>query len=251
MGQLIKQAGILFLGNVVIWWVVSAIAWGCGRIFPAGIARRRIERDAATPSESRQALVYTLTRSLAALAVVQTLILTLLPQPVPGPAKPLFIVLEIVAGLVVFDLGFYLSHRLLHHRRFWRFHQVHHRYRLVNLWVRNADQVAQVLVVAVFAAPVNLVLVHIEAKIAFFVLSTVWNLLQHTGYEVFPRWRWLSRVFVTPTHHSMHHTEVDCNFAYFFTLWDDVFGTLHPANRARFLQRPVAEQPAVDGQRAA
>ena len=92
-----------------------------------------------------------------------------------------------------------------------------------------------VFVIGLFTLPINFLPIHMEAKGALLLLSTTWNLIQHLGYEVFPRAAWVRRIFVTATHHSLHHTEVDCNFGYFFAFWDDVFGTTHPTYDQRFL----------------
>lgn len=238
---LIERFGFLYVANVAVWWIVSGFVWSLGRLFRSAAIARKVEPEHAPPAETRQGVVYTLTRSLVALTAVQTIILSLLPAaPEGGPVRPLAIVLEVLAGMVVFDLAFYVSHRLLHTRWLWPLHEVHHRYRLVSFWVRNTEHVGQVFVVALFAAPVSLILADPEATIVYFLLSTSWNVIQHSGVEVFPRWPWVARVFVTSTHHSMHHTEVDCNFGYFFNFWDQVFGTLHPDYRAKFLRESEA-----------
>jgi sterol desaturase/sphingolipid hydroxylase (fatty acid hydroxylase superfamily) len=244
MQALLELFALLYVANVVTWSIVSALVWGITRVFRDGAARRRVERERPPEPQSREAAVYTLTRSLVALTVVQTVIFSLTPPSTPGPVQPGSIVLQVLAAMIVFDFAFYLAHRLLHHPRLWALHDKHHQYRIVDLWVRNADHVGQVFVVALFAAPVGLFLTDDLAKGIYFLLSTTWNVLQHCGYEVFPRWRWLSRVVITPTHHSMHHTERDCNFGYFFPFWDDVLGTTHPAYRARFLGEATASTAA-------
>lgn len=240
MLALLERFGFLYVANVAVWCIVSGCVWTLGRLFAGAARARKVEPETAPKAETRGGIVYTLTRSLVALTAVQTVILSLLPESTPGAARPLTIVLEVLAGMIVFDLAFYVSHRLLHTRWLWPLHEVHHRYRLVSFWVRNTEHVGQVFVVALFAAPVSLILAHPEATFVYFLLSTSWNVIQHSGVEVFPRWPWVARVFVTSTHHSMHHTEVDCNFGYFFPFWDYVFGTLHPDYRAKFLGGAVA-----------
>ena len=76
---------------------------------------------------------------------------------------------------------------------------------------------------------------HPQAQATLFLLNTSWNLMQHLGFEIFPRRRWIARIFVTPTHHSMHHTERDCNYAHFFAFLDTLFGSMHPEYFHRFL----------------
>ena len=239
----VETFGLLYVANVVTWSIVSSIVWGLTRVFRHGAERQRVERELPPGAQSKEALLYTLTRSLVGLTIVQTVIFSLVPSTASGPTTIGAVALQVLLAMLVFDFAFYASHRLLHRPWLWALHDKHHTYRIVNLWVRNSEHVGQVFVVALFASPVSLILTDDVAKVVYFLFSTTWNVLQHCGHEVFPRWRWLSRVVVTPTHHSMHHTERDCNFGYFFPFWDDLLGTTHPAYRERFMRGRAATQP--------
>jgi sterol desaturase/sphingolipid hydroxylase (fatty acid hydroxylase superfamily) len=178
---------------------------------------------------------------MVALSLMQGVLFMVFPMRTMEPAGPVRLVLEVLVAALAFDVLFYTAHRTLHTRAFFRFHELHHRFRLIGAWARNTDNAVQVFVIGLFTLPVNFLPMHMEAKASLLFLSTVWNLLQHLGYEVFPRAMWVRRVFITPTHHSMHHTEIDCHFGYFFAFWDDLFGTTHPAYEERFLRvRTVA-----------
>lgn len=242
----LKLFGTLYATNCALWLIVSAIPLGVGALLRSRLVSRRIEGVDIPERDPQKAVLHTFTRSLPAFALVQAAIVTLFPPQEMGPLSPHGFVIELLLGMLVFDVLFYFAHRVIHHRFLWRIHELHHRYRVVRYWARNADSASQVVFIALFAVPVNFLPLHMEVKLTMFVLSTAWNLLQHVGYEIFPRWRWISRVFVTPTHHSMHHTEVDCHYGYYFTFCDDLFGTTHPEYRERFLRGSASSaQPAV------
>jgi sterol desaturase/sphingolipid hydroxylase (fatty acid hydroxylase superfamily) len=157
------------------------------------------------------------------------------------PAGPARLLVEVLVAALWFDGLFYAAHRTLHASTLFRFHELHHRFRVVGAWARNADNAVQVFAIGLFTLPIKFLPLQAEANAVLLLLSTLWNLLQHVGYEIFPRAVWVRRVLVTPTHHSMHHTELDCNFGYFFAFWDDLFRTTHPAYEVRFLRpRTVA-----------
>ena len=58
----------------------------------------------------------------------------------------------------------------------------------------------------------------------------------HCGFEYFASRmaRWPSPMVCT-TFHDLHHSEFNCNFANFFSIWDRLLGTIHPEYDAAVL----------------
>jgi sterol desaturase/sphingolipid hydroxylase (fatty acid hydroxylase superfamily) len=78
------------------------------------------------------------------------------------------------------------------------------------------------------------------------------NLLSFTGVELMPRAladsRWFGWINAT-THHDLHHSSFQYNYGLYFTWWDRLMGTEHPAYRAQLRgHRETAAAPDAVGQ---
>jgi sterol desaturase/sphingolipid hydroxylase (fatty acid hydroxylase superfamily) len=144
---------------------------------------------------------------------------------------------QVGTTVVLLDLVAYLWHRANHRwRTLWRFHAVHHsdvhfdastafRFHpgelLISLSVR-------LIVVTVTGLP-------ILGLIAFEMLYGFSNLFVHSDIRIGHRLeRRLSRLFVTPSLHRMHHSERpevhNTNFGTIFSCWDRCGRTLREAD---------------------
>ena len=59
-------------------------------------------------------------------------------------------------------------------------------------------------------------------------LMTICSVLNHTGYEILPRWwinGFLGRHLISAAHHNLHHQRYRCNYALYFRFWDKLMGT--------------------------
>ena len=57
------------------------------------------------------------------------------------------------------------------------------------------------------------------------------TLFVHLGYEVVPlRWNksFLTGWYLSSQFHDVHHQKINCNFGGFTTIYDHIFGTVHP-----------------------
>ncbi len=132
-------------------------------------------------------------------------------------------------GLVVFmDLMFYWLHRLEHFcRLFWAVHVTHHSCENLNVSVAFRASVFQPLYRFIFFIP--LVLCGFRPIDILFVysLTQFWSIFVHT--ELIGKLGWLEYVFVTPSHHRVHHASndryLDKNMGMFLIIWDRMFGT--------------------------
>ena len=139
----------------------------------------------------------------------------------------------VVLMYVAQDAYIYWTHRLMHHKSFFRAtHAVHHN--SVNPspfssysvnWIEGMVHGIYLPIVAVLI-PINL-----WAVAVFMVVMLTGNIHGHLGYELMPRWfarNPITKWIVTPTYHSLHHQRSNCNYAPYFTWWDRWMGTDHP-----------------------
>lgn len=144
----------------------------------------------------------------------------------------------LLADILLLDLFLYAWHRANHRIGFlWRFHQVHHfdRFLDVTSAVRfHAGEVALSALVRgafVFAADVPL-----ASVLIFEIVVLTCSLFHHSngklqqGVE-----KALSFLIVTPGWHWLHHHAVrrdtDSNYATLLPLWDRIFGSANPGRR--------------------
>lgn len=151
-------------------------------------------------------------------------------------------------GILLFDLGYYLRHRIEHGwPLLWRLHRVHHSDAAMDLSTTFRTHPIDVLVgiafnlaiIALFGVPPAAVALHGLVR----QLVMAWG---HANLAPFPR---LSRaagwLIVTPAFHARHHSaahmETDSNFAIVLTLWDRLFRTISRGTK------PVARFGLGDG----
>ena len=146
------------------------------------------------------------------------------------------------AGIVVaIDLVFYWLHRMEHYCRiFWAVHVTHHSCENLNFSVAFRASVFQPLYRFIFFIP--LVMLGFKPIDILFVysLTQFWSIFVHT--EFIGKLGWLEYVFVTPSHHRVHHASnqlyLDKNMGMFLIVWDRIFGTFQE-------ERPATEYEPI------
>jgi sterol desaturase/sphingolipid hydroxylase (fatty acid hydroxylase superfamily) len=136
-----------------------------------------------------------------------------------------------VTLLLLTDMMHYWLHRLGHHCRFfWAVHVNHHTSTHFNFSVGFRSGVLEPFYSFIFFIPVALA--GFRPVDIFFMYSVcqVWAILTHT--ERVKKLGWLEYVFVTPSHHRVHHASnpkyLDKNMGTVFIFWDKLFGTFQP-----------------------
>ena len=143
------------------------------------------------------------------------------------------VIVDVVVLLLAMDVAMYFLHRLAHLRWIlpWM-HQTHHdfdRPRPLDLFVLNPFECVGfgslwLCLIAVYDASWLGMSIYLALNVAFGTLG-------HLGVEVFPVW-WTRtpglRHITTSTFHAQHHAEADYNYGFYTTVWDRLFGTLHP-----------------------
>ena len=142
--------------------------------------------------------------------------------------------LSFVGVLLLQDTYFYFIHRLFHHPLLFKwFHIGHHRSRHPTPWTSFAFDPAEAVFQALFlVAIVFTIPLHFVTAIAIIMTMTVWSVLNHLGFPLFPTsryFRWWGQWSIGPLHHSVHHRKYTKHYGLYFTFWDKLLGT-HESN---------------------
>jgi sterol desaturase/sphingolipid hydroxylase (fatty acid hydroxylase superfamily) len=137
------------------------------------------------------------------------------------------------------DAWFYGTHRLMHRPVLYRrLHRLHHRSHRPTAFAAYSFDLSEALVHAAYLPVALLVLtVHPAAILIFTTHMILRNAIGHAGVEVFPadaEGRPRLPFLTTVTHHDLHHADGRWNLGLYFTWWDRIGGTEHPAYLARF-----------------
>ncbi|WCL52750.1 sterol desaturase family protein [Gimibacter soli] len=142
-----------------------------------------------------------------------------------------------VVAFVLDDLAYYWVHRFGHRMRWmWAAHVIHHSSQHYNLSTALRQTWTGKLTPGfLFALP--LAFVGFEPAIIAFVsgINLIYQFWIHTeAIDKCPRW--FEAVMNTPSHHRVHHATnpdyLDANYAGVFIIWDKMFGTFIPEDKA-------------------
>lgn len=143
-------------------------------------------------------------------------------------------VLQVLLGMLVFDLFFYTTHRLAHEVPWlWRFHSVHHcahRVSFLNAYRAHPLDAAFRRFIPLFALLLAGPSQH--AYVAAVTLGTVLATVTHLNIDL--RHGWINYVIGTNEMHRWHHSTVYAEARNFgvFMIWDQLFGTyFNPRDR--------------------
>ncbi|MFN0063742.1 MAG: sterol desaturase family protein [Myxococcaceae bacterium] len=144
----------------------------------------------------------------------------------------------LVIGLLWSDFINYWVHRSEHWSDFlWEFHKVHHASERMTVLAAARTHVFSfyVLVQGGHVAAAWLIGLPAEALLVIEVFDVVFaGVWAHANID-FPKHRmpWWGYVLATPNIHGTHHgLDSRCNYGQVFVLWDFLFGTYRPVDRA-------------------
>jgi sterol desaturase/sphingolipid hydroxylase (fatty acid hydroxylase superfamily) len=147
------------------------------------------------------------------------------------------------------DLAFYTLHYVDHHcRLFWAVHVTHHSSEHFNLTTGFRSSVFQPLYRFVYFIPLALVGFNPADIIVMYSITQIYGIIVHT--EHVGKLGWLEYIFVTPSHHRVHHASnvqyLDKNMGMCLIIWDRIFGTFQEelsADPPRYgLTKPTEKQ---------
>ena len=140
---------------------------------------------------------------------------------------------SLVLSLVIHDTYFYWMHRLLHHKRLFKYaHVLHHKSTNPSPWASYSFHVFESVTEGLVLLVVAMVLPMHPLTIFLFVLvGFIINVYGHLGYEIMPkgfRRSVMFEVLNTSVHHNLHHSKFKGNYGLYFRVWDRVCKTEHP-----------------------
>jgi lathosterol oxidase len=150
-------------------------------------------------------------------------------------AKTLWLmVLQLVVMMILHDTYFYWCHRLLHTKRFWDIHGIHHRDTDPTIVTSHIFHYIETIINYTFLVWFTLLagllvggLFFIPALI-FVVFTITWNIYGHGTKNLLPdriTKSWLGQWIVWPSYHLEHHRQGTGNYEFFFTWWDRLMKT--------------------------
>ena len=133
-----------------------------------------------------------------------------------------------VVGFVLYDLTYYVQHRLHHEiKLLWATHIVHHHGEEFNLSTALRQTSTGWLWKWMFYIPMIVIGVPAEVFITVGGLNLLYQFWVHT--EHIPKLGFIEKIFVTPSNHRVHHAKnpeyIDANYGGVFIIWDRIFGT--------------------------
>lgn len=233
------------LAALVVFVIVSYLVFfgPFRRIFSARLIQTQSQ------GSQRRLLLHDLGFTLLNLTIVITLttfivqwlfsssLITVLQSPSPGTT-----VAQFILYFFAFDLYYYLLHRLLHTKYLYKYvHSYHHQSTrptpLTSYAVHPAEGFFSFMFTILLFIPMEMSVIALMAMNAY---SVIHSLVLHSGHDFFPRWwyrKGISKLYVTPVFHDLHHSTPDgVNFGIYTTIWDRVFGTVSPSLRTTFDQ---------------
>lgn len=140
-----------------------------------------------------------------------------------------------VVLILATDLVWYWYHRLGHEVNvLWAAHIVHHQSEEFNYTVSARITTFQSLVRNVFWCFLPLAGFHPSMVMVTLVIHGAYSFFTHT--QVISRLGWFEYIFITPSHHRVHHASnekyLNKNYGDLFVFWDKLFGTFQREEEA-------------------
>ena len=121
---------------------------------------------------------------------------------------------------IIHDSYFYFTHVWLHKYLF-KFHKIHHYSRTPTAWTSFSFHPVEAVIQALILPVLVIMLpIHWSLFFLFLMMMSLFGVLNHLGYELYPKF--LERKFnlISASHHQKHHEDVHSNFGLYFTCWD-------------------------------
>jgi lathosterol oxidase len=142
----------------------------------------------------------------------------------------LYLPISLLVYLFLHDTYFYWTHLWLHNPKIYRrFHRIHHQSIKPTPWTSFCfDPLESIMQAVIIPIMLLIIPIHTSMLILLLILMTVFGVINHLGYEVYPR-SWMkgfwAEHWITPSHHTLHHHKFNCNYGLYFRFWDKVMGT--------------------------
>ncbi len=144
-----------------------------------------------------------------------------------------YLPVSLILSLIIHETYYYWLHRLMHHRRVFRYvHKVHHESNITSPFTAFSFHPLEGLLQAIIFPLTLLVLpLSIYVIIVQLVIMTLSSVINHLNIELYPHNFHKHRIgkwIIGATHHSLHHKQFRYNFGLYFTFWDKLKSTESP-----------------------
>jgi sterol desaturase/sphingolipid hydroxylase (fatty acid hydroxylase superfamily) len=153
--------------------------------------------------------------------------------------------------VIIQDFLYWVLHYIGHYcRLFWAMHVTHHSSEHFNLTTGFRSTVFEPIYRVFFYLPLALIgFTAIDILYAYLITQLYGNIV-HTQYRInLPKW--YSLIFVTPSHHRVHHASnvpyLDKNMGMMLIVWDRIFGTFREENLPEPIRYGITKQPEDTG----
>lgn len=172
----------------------------------------------------------------------------------PGALGWVWFWLQIPVVLFIQDWYFYWMHRISHRPGIYeRVHKTHHLSTNPSAFAAFAfHPLEAILEIAIFIPILMVIPTTPSALLIVGVISLVYNVYGHLGYEIMPRALAKSPIgflLNKSAYHNQHHRTYAYNFGLYTTIWDRLHGTLHPKAEAVYDKATQNHQATSSNQR--
>ena len=246
-----------YIGALVLNLTIASIFYSAfWKVFSKKFASRKIIKNKQISSKQLKREFKNSFFALAVAAFTSALIVTLNQYELTGlyleiDKHPLWVaLLSVPMAFIIDDFWFYWVHRLLHTPWLYKYiHAEHHKSIQVTPFTSVSFHWIEPLLLTSWIIPAAVFLpVYAPALGIVQILGLLDNFKSHLGYEIYPRKFNDSRLsfLTTSTHHSLHHTKFNYNYAVHFRFWDRLMKTEFADYEKLYLQRLEDEEISFD-----
>ncbi|WP_306250981.1 sterol desaturase family protein [Parvularcula sp. IMCC14364] len=231
-------AGVVFALIAVRYFLVAGTGFGISTLLGKIAPWRRLQNRDFSRQQIMREIAYSMLSTLIFVAVVGLIFVMTSAGWTQLYTDPyayglIWLILQVPVVLLIQDFYFYWMHRIVHEPAFYnRVHKTHHLSTNPSPFSAFAFHPFEaVLEIAILLVLVFIIPLHAIALITAGLLSLVYNVYGHLGYEVMPRFLanspfgyWLNK----SAYHNQHHRTYRYNYGLYTVIWDRLYGTLHP-----------------------
>ena len=227
---------VAFFGIILMRYFL--VAGGTYWLFYSSVNKSLVKQSANIKYPSRQEIekdIVLSTITTLALAICAAIVMTVYDSGYTKLYKSMddygiwYSVASFWGVILLQDACFYFFHRGFHHPLLYNWlHQGHHRSKHPTPWTSFALDFPEALIQGLFMmAVVFIIPLHIYVLTLLLITMTIWALVNHLGFELFPRFadHWLGKWFISSDHHSLHHRNYTRHYGLYFTFWDRLLST--------------------------
>lgn len=227
---------LAFFGIILVRYFI--VAGGTYWLFYATSNKFLVKQTNNVKSSSRKSIEKDIALSVistVALAICAALVMTIYDSGATLLYKSIadygvwYLIASFIGVILLQDACFYFFHRAFHHPALYNWlHRGHHRSKHPTPWTSFALDFPEALIQGLFlVAVVFIIPLQIYVLALLLITMTVWALVNHLGFELFPRFphHWLGKWFISSDHHSLHHRNYTRHYGLYFTFWDRLLGT--------------------------